>query len=91
MPELMGLGLRSEGLESLGVLPPSGQPEQVCLPPATAMDREQLLLLSPIFALCCTRRITSYFHLEARSFQQGDYTFVPNNTFNTLFLIQDQT
>lgn len=49
MPELMGLGLGSEGLDSLGVLPPSGQPEQVCLPPVGAMDREQLLLLSPVF------------------------------------------
>jgi len=45
-PELMGLGPGSEGLELRGVLPPSGQPPQLCLPPATTTDREQLLRLS---------------------------------------------
>lgn len=54
VPELMGLGLGSEGLELLGVLPPSGLPEQVRLPPATTTDREQWLLLFPI--LCSVVR-----------------------------------
>lgn len=84
MPKLMGLGLRSEGAwiaassatlwAALAGLSSSCSCYGLA---ATAL---------PSFLLCCTRGISGTFCLEARSFQQGDHTFVPNKIFQHIIL-----